>query len=106
MGTRDVRGPTFLRFVPPIVDTLREFGGAGAAGEVVDSVIARLGISPEAPEDASVPTSNGQSRVRNQINWARFYLGYAAVVHGISHLTTAGRPYERTPEIGGLGTGA
>jgi restriction system protein len=92
MGMRDARGPMFLRFVPPIVDTLRELGGAGLAGEVADSVIARLGISAE---DAAVPTSNGQSRVRNQINWARFYLakaGYlSAPKRGVWKLTERGQ---------------
>jgi hypothetical protein len=91
MSTRDAKGPTFLRFIAPIVDTLRELGGAGAAGDVVDSVIARLGISTE---EASAPTSNGQSRVRNQINWARFYLakaGYlSAPKRGMWKLTDLG----------------
>lgn len=91
MGTKDTRGPMFLRFVAPIVDTLRERGGAGAASEVADGVIARLGLSPE---EAGAPTSNGQSRVRNQINWARFYLaksGYlSAPKRGVWKLTDLG----------------
>jgi restriction system protein len=40
-------------------------------------VIERLKISEKAQE---ATTSNGQSRVRNQIGWARFYLVKAGLV--------------------------
>lgn len=63
--------------MPPIVDTLKELGSSGTAGEVADRVIERLKISEKAQE---ATTSNGQSRVRNQIGWARFYLVKAGLV--------------------------
>jgi restriction system protein len=86
------KGPEFLRFVAPIVETLKELGSSGAAGEVTDRVIERLRIS-EAEQEAT--TSNGQSRVRNQIAWVRFYLVKAghldASQRGVWTLTEAGR---------------
>jgi restriction system protein len=63
--------PEFLGFVAPIVKTLKDLGSSGTAGEVTDRVIERLKLS-EAEQART--TSNGQSRVRNQIAWARFYL--------------------------------
>lgn len=92
MVSKKQKGPEFLRFVPPIVDTLKELGSSGTAGEVADRVIERLKISEKAQE---ATTSNGQSRVRNQIGWARFYLVKAGLVdasqRGVWTLTEAGR---------------
>jgi restriction system protein len=68
MTERRAAGPEFLRFVAPTVDVLR--GNSGAPSEVTDRVIERLRISDKEQEET---TSNGQSRVRNQIAWARFY---------------------------------
>lgn len=65
------RGPRFLRFCIPIIDVLNELGGSGKAAEITDVVIERLQISEE--EQAEL-LKNGNSRVRNQIAWARFYL--------------------------------
>jgi restriction system protein len=71
---------------------LKELGSSGTAGEVADRVIERLKISEKAQE---ATTSNGQSRVRNQIGWARFYLVKAGLVdasqRGVWTLTEAGR---------------
>ncbi len=89
---KSTKGPQFLRFVQPIVETLKEIGNSGTAEEVVDRVVDRLKIP--AKEQAET-TSNGQSRVRNQIGWARFYLAKAGLVdaprRGVWSLTEAGR---------------
>ena len=77
MPTKRPKGPVFLRFVSPVVATLRELGSSGTASEVTDRVIERCRISES---DQVETTSNGQSRVRNQIGWARFYLTKAASV--------------------------
>jgi len=53
------------------MDVLRELGGSGAASDVTDLVVERMKISEKELEET---TSNGQSRVRNQIAWARMYL--------------------------------
>jgi restriction system protein len=92
-------GPEFLRFVAPIVESLGELGSSGAAAEVTDHVVQRLNLS-EAEQDAT--TSNGQSRVRNQIAWARFYLAKAgyldASLRGVWALTELGRAAKLDPE--------
>jgi restriction system protein len=71
MAPKKSKGPSFLRFVAPIVETLRELGDSGTSSEVADRVLDRLRISEKEQEET---TSNGHSRVRNQIGWARFYL--------------------------------
>lgn len=71
---------------------MQELGSSGIAGEVTDRVIERLKIG-EAEQEAT--TTNGQSRVRNQIAWARFYLAKAGLLdasqRGVWTLTEAGR---------------
>src|SRR6185295_8442882 len=82
----------FLRFVVPIVDTLRELGTSGYASEVTDRVIERMAVTESEQEET---TSNGQSRVRNQIGWARFYLVKEGLLdasrRGVWTLTERGR---------------
>ncbi|MFO0604008.1 MAG: restriction endonuclease [Polyangiales bacterium] len=89
---KKTRGPAFLRFVIPILDTLKELGASGTAGEVAERVIERCKISNKEQDET---TSNGQSRVRNQIAWARFYLVKADLVdasqRGVWSLTPKGR---------------
>ena len=67
-------------------------GGSGNASEVVDAVLARLKI-PEAEQQ--VVNKNGQSRVENQIQWARFYMSRAGYMdssrRGVWTLTEKGR---------------
>jgi len=92
MTERRAAGPEFLRFVAPTVDVLRELGNSGAPSEVTDRVIERLRISDKEQEET---TSNGQSRVRNQIAWARFYLVKAGYIdksqRGVWTLTEKGQ---------------
>jgi restriction system protein len=92
MANKRSKGPAFLRFVAPIVETLREVGNSSTAGDVTDRVMDRMNLS-DAERDET--TSNGQSRVRNQIGWARFYLAKAGLIdassrHGRWTLTEAG----------------
>ena len=86
------KGPLFLRYVIPIVKTLSELGNSGTAAEVTDRVIERLKISEE---EQSEMLANGQSRVRNQIAWARFYLAKGGLLdssqRGVWTLTPRGR---------------
>ncbi|NOQ33862.1 MAG: restriction endonuclease [Methanosarcinales archaeon] len=64
-------GPKFLRFVIPVIGVLKELGGSGKVSEVQDAVIELLDI----PENELEETlKSGDSRVKNQIAWARFYL--------------------------------
>jgi len=86
------KGPQFERFALPIVEILKDMGFAGNASEVLDRVIERLKISEA---EQAETTSTGQSRVRNQIAWARFYLVKAGLLasprRGVWALTQAGR---------------
>ena len=92
MKIKKAKGPLFLRFAGPIVETIKELGSSGTAGEVIDRVIERMGISDKEQEAA---TANGQSRVRNQVGWARFYLVKAGFLdasqRGVWALTEVGR---------------
>ncbi|MCA9124595.1 MAG: restriction endonuclease [Planctomycetaceae bacterium] len=65
------KGPQFIRFLKPIIEVLRESGGSGTSSEVTDKVIERLNIPDE---EQSVILKSGQSRVYNQVHWARMYL--------------------------------
>ena len=68
---RQAKGPQFTRFFRPILEVLRETGGSGTVAEVIDRVIEKMAI-PESEQEATL--KNGQSRVRNQVQWARLYL--------------------------------
>lgn len=65
------KGPQFVRFLKPVLTILRDSGGSATTAEVIDKVIAVLEISDAEQEEM---LKNGGSRVRNQIQWARFYL--------------------------------
>jgi restriction system protein len=83
-----MKGPEFLKYINPVLTTLQANGGAGNSSNVIEQVVESLGISDDELEE---PTSNGQSRVRNQIQWARFYLFKAGLIdnsqRGIWRLT-------------------
>lgn len=64
-------GPKFLRFMIPVIDVLKELGGSGKVSEVQDAVIEMLDVSENELEET---LKSGDSRVKNQIAWARFYL--------------------------------
>lgn len=86
-----MKGPEFLKYINPVLTTLQSNGGAGESSDVIEQVIDKLGIT-EAELDET--TSNGQSRIRNQIQWARFYLFKAGIIdnaqRGIWRLTNDG----------------
>ena len=82
----------FARFCIPILQTVKDMGGSGNASEVVDAVIEKLKI-PEAEQQAV--NKNGQSRIENQVQWARFYMTRAGFMdsssRGVWTLTEKGR---------------
>jgi len=86
-----MKGPQFLQYVIPILNILQSNGGAGNSSSVIDRVIEDLGIKEE---DLAETTSNGQSRIRNHIQWARFYLFKGGLIdnaqRGIWRLTKEG----------------
>jgi hypothetical protein len=99
------KGPQFLRFCIPIVETLQELGGSGQPKEVTDTVLERLHISER---EQAQTNKNGGSRVRNQVAWARFYLAKADVLdasrRGVWALTEKGRTVHLSPNAKGVGS--
>jgi restriction system protein len=91
MKAKQASGPQFIRFFKPVVAVLRETGGSGTAGEVIDRVMENMKISEKEQE---ITNKNGQSRIRNQVNWARLYLVHAGYLdsskRGIWSLTEKG----------------
>ena len=85
------KGPQFIRFFRPIIEVLKETGGSGTAAEVIDHVIEKMRI-PQSEQ--TVTNKNGQSHVRNQIYWAKFYLAKAGYIDsskgGVWSLTEKG----------------
>lgn len=86
-----MKGPEFLKYINPVLSTLQSNGGAGESSDIIEQVIEKLGIEEAELEET---TSNGQSRIRNQIQWARFYLFKAGLIdnsqRGIWRLTNEG----------------
>ncbi len=70
MGTKN-KGPEFLKYITPLIEVLKEQGGAGRSSEIRQLVVSRLNI-PES--EVEVMLKSGVSRVLNQIDWARNYL--------------------------------
>jgi restriction system protein len=74
---RQSKGPQFTRFFKPAIEVLRNSGGSGIVAEVIDRVIEKMEISES---EQAVTISNGQSRIRNQVQWARLYLVRAGYI--------------------------
>jgi restriction system protein len=85
------KGSQFIRFFKPLIEVLQETGGSGTAAEVIDHVVEKMGI-PESEQEVTL--KGGQSRIRNQIYWARFYLANAGYIdsskRGVWSLTEKG----------------
>ena len=86
------QGPQFTRFILPLLHALREMGGSATAAEVTDAVIERENLPEEVLEQTN---KNGQSKVRNQIAWARMYLVHSGHIdsslRGVWRLTDKGQ---------------
>jgi len=84
-------GPEFIRFMRPILQVLKDLGGSGTAAEVADRAIELLKI-PEEEQQAIL--KSGQSRVYNQVHWARYYLARTGYIdsskRGVWSLTEKG----------------
>jgi restriction system protein len=94
-----MKGSQFIKYLNPVLHVLRNNGGIGAASEIIDAVIDHLRI-PEAEVDQTIPS--GQSRVRNQIQWARYYLTKAGLMdspkNGVWRLTQEGNQTSLTTD--------
>ena len=85
-------GAQFVRYFGPILDALRGLGGSGTPDEVVEKSAQDLKV-PEKVQNELI--SSGESRFRNQIAWARFYLVREGFLdssrRGVWSLTEQGR---------------
>lgn len=81
MALQMAKGPQFTRYMIPLLLALREKGGSASSYEATDAVIEREKIPDAVLEET---TKNGQSRVRNQIAWARMYLVYGGFIDNSS----------------------
>jgi len=86
-----MKGPDFFKYFIPIIDVLKESGGAATTSEAIDLVIEQMGISEE---EVEVTLKSGSSKVRNAIQFARLYLVKADLIdsskRGIWKLTEKG----------------
>jgi restriction system protein len=87
----NLKVPQHFHYIIPIVQALKELGGSGRASEVIDTIVEKLGISEE---DLQETVKSGQSKLINQIHWARFMLAKAGYLdsshHGVWSLTEKG----------------
>lgn len=58
------KGPQFIRFMQPILASLKENGGSATSSETADNVIERLAIPDH---ELEVTLKSGQTRVRASI---------------------------------------
>jgi len=86
------KGSQLTHYILPILHVLRQMGGSATAAEVTDAVIEREDLSEELLEQTN---KNGQSKVRNQIAWARMYLVHSghidSSIRGVWILTEKGQ---------------
>ena len=75
---KNIKGPQFLRFIRPVIDVLRTNGGSAKSSDVIDEVLEVCKISDE---EYNAKLKSGESRVRNQIQWARMYLVNAGYIN-------------------------
>ena len=92
MKKQKVEGAQFVKFFGPVLDALRKLGGSGKPDEVVERIATDLGLSDEEQNDL---LPSGESRFRNQVAWARFYLVREGLVgsskRGVWNLTEQGQ---------------
>ena len=92
--------PKFVRFFAPLQEVLLSLGGSGSPDEAYAGIIEKLAI----PEEEQLELlKSGQTRVYNQIHWARFYLAKSGFIdsskRGVWSLTERGLKEKITPEL-------
>jgi restriction system protein len=97
MAKSPAKGPEFVRYFGPVLDSLRALGNSGTPSEVREQVAKDLKLS-EASLTETIPS--GQSRFDNKVNWARFYLTREGLIdgseRGVWRLTERGRNTQLT----------
>ena len=92
-------GAQFVRYFGPLLDALRKLGGSGTPDEAFEQIATDLGLSDEIQNEL---LSSGNTRYRNQVAWARFYLVREGLLdsskRGVWSLTEKGRSTHLSPE--------
>ncbi|MFO0773099.1 MAG: restriction endonuclease [Nitrospiraceae bacterium] len=95
----NAEGAQFVRYFGPLLDALRGLGGSGAPEEVVEKIADDLNLPDEVQNELLL---SGESRYRNHVAWARFYLVREGLLdssrRGVWSLTERGRTARLTPE--------
>lgn len=82
----------FVKYMSPILESLRELGGSARPREVYDAVARKLQLSDAERDEEN---RSGSPRFENEVAWARFYLvrtGYLdSSKRGVWSLTDLGR---------------
>jgi restriction system protein len=86
-----IKGPQFVQYFGTVLEVLRGLGGSGTPSEVTDAVAEQLDIPEHAQEEM---LKSGESRFKNKVAWARFYLVKAGLIdsskRGVWTLTSEG----------------
>ncbi|MFZ0362404.1 MAG: restriction endonuclease [Terriglobales bacterium] len=97
--SRKAEGAQFLKYFGPLLDALRALGGSGTPDEVVERIALDLKLTDDVQDE---PLPSGESRFRNQVAWARFYLVREGLIgsskRGVWSLTERGRATKLTLE--------
>jgi restriction system protein len=87
----------FATYMNPLIDELKALGGSARPDEVCNAIAETLNL-PDAVLDKQL--KNGESRYKNQVHWARFYLANTGYLdsskRGVWALTEKG---QSTPEL-------
>ncbi len=87
----DPGGPRFVRFFGPVLDALRDLGGEGTPKAVTEWIGERMNLTEE---EKGETISSGVPRLKNRVEWARFYLSKAGLIElakrGVWRLTPDG----------------
>lgn len=82
----------FATYMNPLISALRKLGGSARAEEVCTTIAEALNLSDEVLDKR---LKNGESRYKNQVHWARFYLATTGYIdssrRGVWALTEKGQ---------------
>ena len=98
---KTVSKASFLRWMGPIIDALKELGGEGKPQEVRDVIIKNLHLSES--ELSETRGKNNVNKFENEVAFARNYLASGGYIdkstHGIWKLTEIGKNVVMTDEL-------
>lgn len=91
MAKRTKGQSEFIKWMEPLVNCLRSFGGSAKPREVIDWITSTLNLPSEVTE---ATLKSGQTRFYNQVHWARQYLVWEGLIddskRGVWTLTPLG----------------